>query len=73
MLAEAHLQRGDPSRALQALAPVLSRPEAPPDLFAIAAAATAALGAADDSLRDTARRFDRRKWLETRRLELVRD
>lgn len=71
--AEAHLQRGDPSRALQALAPVLSRPEAPPDLFAIAAAATAALGAADDSLRDTARRFDRRKWLETRRLELVRD
>ncbi|MDZ4772526.1 MAG: glycosyltransferase family 2 protein [Planctomycetota bacterium] len=69
--AEAHLQRGDPNRALQALAPVLSRPEAPPDLFAIAAAATEALGALDKSLRDTAKQFERSTWLETRRLALV--
>lgn len=71
--AEACLRLGDARRALAALAPVLARPEAPPDLFALAAVATEILGAPDPALRETARRFDRRKWLETRRMALVSD
>jgi glycosyltransferase involved in cell wall biosynthesis len=47
------------------------RSEVPPDLFALAALAAEALGSPDPALREAARRSERRKWLETRRLALV--
>jgi glycosyltransferase involved in cell wall biosynthesis len=69
--AEAHLQAGEAAIALAALEPVLGRSEVPPDLFALAALAAEALGSPDPALREAARRSERRKWLETRRLALV--
>lgn len=69
--AEAWLQLGDAPRALAALSGVLARPGAPPDLFALASDAAARLGAADPSLRDTARRMEVRRWIEPRRRALV--
>jgi hypothetical protein len=69
--AEAHLQLGEAAAALEALTPVLGRSEAPPDLFALAALAVEGMGTPEPAFRDAARRFERRQWLEVRRMALL--
>ncbi|MBL8857457.1 MAG: glycosyltransferase [Planctomycetes bacterium] len=69
--AEALLQAGDATRAITALAPILSRTEAPPDLFALAARAAEQLGSPEPSLRAAAERCTPEQWLESRRKTLI--
>lgn len=67
MRAEALLALGDPARALAVLAPLMGIAAPPPDLFALAAWASAQLGQREESLANAAARAAPERWVEPRR------
>jgi hypothetical protein len=69
--AEALLAIGEPVRALQCLAPLMSLAPPPPDMFALSAWASALLGARDAQLESAALRSSDDRWIEPRRRALV--
>lgn len=72
MRAEAQLVGRAPTAALRELAPLMSRPEPPPDLFALAAWAAALAGQPDPQLLEAAHRAPADRWVEARRKSLLR-
>jgi tetratricopeptide (TPR) repeat protein len=72
MRAEARLVGRAPAEALRELEPLLARESPPPDLFALAAWATAMAGARDAALAQAAARAGDASWIEPRRRALLR-
>ena len=69
--AEAHLHMKEPVQALPFLVPLMRAKDPPPDMFALAAWASALGGQRDEALLDAARRAPRERWIEVRRRALV--
>lgn len=65
--AEAWLTLNEPARALSCLAPLMSLPAPPPDMFALSAWAAALLGSRDTALETAALGAKPERWVEPRR------